>query len=370
MPALDTYRLSFGGGLHRGVSGINLEETGVHVPSDTLFAALIDEWRHSGAVVPDCTAIFGPDAPFLLTSAFPVAGAVRFYPMPVDLTRVLTVETLRSRGKSVKHIRYLSEGLFLQALAGVRLDSYLFPEEAHVEPDRGLALQGGVMWLSADEVDGLPAEFKPSRGHRRALRQRRVWLSGQVPRVTVARTNSGSTIFHAGRTRFAPGCGLWFGVWWRRRDDVLPGSTTTYAQMMLEALGRLQDAGLGGERSVGYGAFLVQQGGSVSIPDPAVKGPMWLLSRYHPRSDELPVGLANPQAAYALTTVGGWLRSPDGAAQRRKQVTLAVEGSIVYPPAHPAGDVVDVRPTYENPDGDLPHAVYRYGLALGAGVAA
>ena len=48
MPNLTTYTLEFCSGLHRGTRGVNLEEAGVHLPADTLFAALVQAWRHCG----------------------------------------------------------------------------------------------------------------------------------------------------------------------------------------------------------------------------------------------------------------------------------------------------------------------------------
>jgi len=80
----------------------------------------------------------------------------------------------------------------------------------------------------------------------------------------------------------------------------------------------------------------------------------------------LPQALTAKDTAYDLVSVAGWLRSPDGPAQRRKRLILVAEGSLVRPPAFPAGDVTDVRPDYEGGPG-VPHPVYRYGLALALG---
>ncbi len=89
-----------------------------------------------------------------------------------------------------------------------------------------------------------------------------------------------------------------------------------------------------------------------------------LLSRYRP-SNGGTAGLRHPGAAYELTSVAGWLRSSQGAAQRRRRLWLVREGSVVFlPGTGPWGDVVDVRPTYDDPAGDLPHPVWRAGLAL------
>lgn len=370
MPELIPYQLAFGGGLHLGTRGVNLEEAGVSLPADTLFAALLDAWRRAGGDVADLAAPFvatPPDPPFLLTSAFPYAGEVRFYPMPLALTALFSAGTLRQRGKAIKRIRYLSEALFRKALAGELLDADLFPDDEYEEPQRGLVLQGGGLWLSAEEVARLPKGLRREPGQWHALRHLSVWEAGRVPRVTVSRVTSASTIFHAGRVRFAPGCGLWFGVAWRSPERQVGAGPLSFRQAFQQALALLQHEGLGGERSSGYGAFTFQEGKPFTLPDPAPGGPALLLSRYHPRQDELPQALVAADTAYDLVGVAGWLRTPDGPAQRRKRLVLVAEGSLVRPPAFPAGDVTDVRPDYAGGPG-VPHPVYRYGLALAVGL--
>jgi CRISPR-associated protein Csm4 len=81
--------------------------------------------------------------------------------------------------------------------------------------------------------------------------------------------------------------------------------------------------------------------------------------------------LNGDKSAYALTAVAGWMRSWDGAAQRRKRLWLVEEGSVVRVVGDgPWGDVVNVRPDYDSEaeSGGLPHPVWRYGLALPVGL--
>jgi CRISPR-associated protein Csm4 len=369
MPQLIPYQLAFHGGLHLGTRGVNLEEAGVSLPADTLFAALLDAWRRAGGDAADLAAPFTaapPDPPFLLTSAFPYAGEVRFYPLPLALTALFSTKTLRRRSKAIKRIRYISEALLHKALTGERLDDDLFPDDEEAEPQRGLALQGGELWLTVEEAAHLPEGLRRDPGRRRALRYLKLWGSGRVPRVTVSRITSASTIFHAGRVSFAAGCGLWFGLAWRDRERQVGAGPLSFRQAFEQALALLQHEGLGGERSSGYGAFTLQEGEAFTLPDPTPGGLALLLSRYHPRQEELPQALTAGDTAYDLVSVAGWLRSPDGPAQRRKRLILVAEGSLVRPPAFPAGDVTDVRPDYEGGPG-VPHPVYRYGLALALG---
>jgi CRISPR-associated protein Csm4 len=373
MATLMTFQLSFASGLHLGTRGVNLEEHGVHVPSDTLFSALVDAWRRLGGDPQAFVQPFVDGAPpFLLSSVFPFAGQVRFYPMPVELERVLSSKVLGSQGKASKRIQYLSETLWRRALAGEMLDDWLFSaDEFDDRQTAGVALQSGVLWLTVDETAGLPEAMrlvgKEQKRPLHALRHLPVWGSQRVPRVTVDRISSASTIYHTGRTSFAQSCGLWFGVAWQDPAATVVGDGRSYREALALALDALQHDGLGGERSVGYGAFTCTNGAAVTLPAPAAGQAAWLLSRYHPREAELATALGEG-ATYRLVSVAGWLRTPDGPAQRRKRLTMLAEGSIVCPSAYPAGDVSDVKPTYTNPAGDTPHAVYRYGLALAAGL--
>jgi CRISPR-associated protein Csm4 len=361
MPVLSPYLLTFQGGLRVGTRGVNLEEAGLPLPSDTLFSALMDACRRSGEEVASWLAPFlDCDPPFLLSSAFPFAGQVLFFPMPVDAARLFSPGLLASRGKEVKNIAYLSLGLLQKALSGETMDAWLFPEEESEEPARGVSMQGGELWLSVDEIPLLPEPFRLREGRRRALHARSLWARTQVPRVTVDRVGSASTPFHSGRISFASGCGLWFGVCWREKNGA---AKETFARL----LRLISEDGLGGERSAGYGAFDFSPGKPISLPDAGKRRPAYLLSRYHPREAELPGALASPGTAYHLTAVGGWLRSPDGPARRRKRVHLVEEGSLVRFETTWAGDLADVTPEYPELEGELPHRIYRSGLGLAAG---
>lgn len=379
MPILSVHRLRFHGGLHLGVRGVNLEESSVTVPSDTLFAALTDGWRRLGGNVDAWLAPFRtdpPDPPFLLTSAFPVVGGVRFYPMPVAPQRLFAE---RQAGKRVKRIRFLSESLLKRALKGELLDAWLPPEDAppgaHKTASAGLFLHHGALWLDmAAELDRLPGWMRfveETRGKRPvgAYPRLDLWQERRTPRVTVDRIASASTIFHIGHVRFAAECGLWFGVHWRAPERRVGDAATTYAESVAAALDYLQGEGLGGDRSVGYGAFTFDDGREqTTLPDSQPGQIGWLLSRYHPRREGAALtALQASGGAHRITNVAGWLRSPDGPAQRRKRIHLLEEGSWISVSGAVLGDLMDVTPDYENPDGALPHRVYRAGFGLTVG---
>lgn len=379
MPTIHPFHLAFSGGLHLGARGINLEESSAAVPADTLFSALVATWRLMGYDPPAIVERAQQSPPFLLTSAFPRVGDVRFYPMPVAPEVLFTRtgwQTIRQRGKAIKRLRFLSEGLVRRWLVEQEpLDDYLFDEQN--KSTQGISLQRGTLWLTREEVEQLPAAFRfvdKAQKHKRpieALRYLPVWTHHRIPRVTIDRVRSASNIYHVGAVRFAEGCGLWFGIVWQDADRPATDDGRTFRDLVHSALVLLQTNGLGGERSSGYGQFTLSEGTPVTLPDAHEGTLAWTLSRYLPQQAEVEAhALADANAAYAITTVRGWVHSLDAPDQRRKSVIMVSEGSLIRATGTPMGALVNVQPTYGANDGTagIPHPVYRYGVALALGV--
>lgn len=367
MPNLTPYPLRFSGGLHVGTRGVNLEEAGISIPSDTLFAAMLDALNRAGEDVDAFSKAYLEDPPFLLTSAFPYVGSVRFYPVPANSASLFDAKTNARYGKRLARIRYMSEGLLHEALAKGKLNDWIFPETENETPKTGVTLQGHTLWLKVEEIPNLPTEFQRHEQRRHALPRLTVWRTARVPRVTLDRITSASNIFHAGKVEFAKECGLWFGVSWRKPDAEYNGQK--FADVFEKAMQMLKDDGLGGERTTGYGAFSYEPDPPITLKDAQAGQLAYLLSRYHPRPDEVDSVLKGGEAAYRLVSVAGWLRTFDGAAQRRKRVVLLEEGSLIRASNGIMGDVVNVRPEYWDEQAKeykpgVSHPVYRYGLAL------
>jgi len=370
MPLLQPFRLNFRSGLHAGTRGADLEHTTVHLTADTLFSALVDAWRRTGGDPPAFAAPFAadpPDPPFRLTSAFPFAGDLLFFPAPANTRRLRAGAMDESQGKALKRTRYLSTRLFRAAIGA--------QDAPQANP---LKLQEGALLLDAAEAAALPpslrfVDAKPGSALQRlrpftALAHMAVWAETRVPRVTVDRLSSASTIFHIKRTSFAAGCGLWFGVEWRQPDATVAGAGLSYRQAFDLALAMLEDDGLGGERAAGYGAFTLAPAlPDLALPDAQPGEAGWLLSRCILRSDEVPAALQGKGVVYQLAATAGWTRSAQGTAHRRRRVFMLEEGSCLQAHGEILGQVVDVGPVgAEGPL--LPHPVYRYGLGLMAGI--
>lgn len=381
MPKLTLYHLHPNSGFHFGQRGVELERTGTHLPSDSLFSAVMTTAIQAGYEPDPLTDSFPKaegrsvdEPPFLLTSLFPRAGEVRFYPaLPLGL--MLSPAALQRlqqahRMKEIKKVAYISEVLFETLCSGTKLDDYL-PDQPPQSDDRGIYLQGSSLWLSRAEVEQLPQAFRQvERGGQvaKALQAATVWEIDVLPRVTVDRQRNTSNIFHAGRLNFGPDCGFWFGVEWRRPELQLQDKTLS--QVFDTWLYLLSDSGMGAERNAGYGHFTWQKGGTKVLPDPQTNGLFVTLSRYHPQKNELSTILEDERIAYTLVSVAGWLQTftSNEAAQRRRRLWLFAEGSVLKMPAssQTLGDLVDVRPRYEQKI--FSHPVWRYGLALPVGL--
>lgn len=332
-----------GSGFHFGRHGLGQEESGEHLTSDSLFAALTARQSAlGGAPAVESWMQYFIKAPpaFIFSSAFPQAGEVRFFPRP--MRSFLKEETRQEQDpKNLKRVKYVSEEIFLKILNGSSLEMLYSKENT---------LQGGVILVDVAERSKLPRPLRSKEG--------KVWITEQRPRVVLGRTQVNSTLYFTGRTAFSPDCGLWFGVRWIDRDQNLVSRLT-------DTLMDLGDAGIGGERANGFGRAEIKPDKPIELPDPT--GLPWVtLSRYLPTGQDQPA-LLYSQAAYHIETVGGWVESPGNPAERRRSVRMLVEGSVFGPlEGSVPGRIVDVQPTYGG-NQPLGHPVWRNGLALAVG---
>ncbi len=320
------------GAFHLGERGVGYEETSEMVHADTLFGALCSAWSllyGDEAVLKDLLPDGSPDwcPPLLLSSAFPRAGLVRFYPKPLlpppdgDIRRW-------------KDVEWVSEVVFCTWLGGGPLPRCLFTH-------------GGEVALTESERDTLVGHL-PGRDPEMPF-----WKVVRVPRVTLDAASNASELWHFGRLHFAPECGLHLWVGLRRLED-----------RFWTALRVLGDVGLGGDRSAGHGLFTV--GHSPEEPPWPPSGQRFVtLSPVYPRKDEVAALLADG-CAYRLVTRTGWIGAALTMPYRRRAVRLIAEGSVLTGASDAMwGSLVDVTP-----DGvpDLPHRVYRWAYAFPVGV--
>ncbi len=335
-----------GRAFHFGRHGLGQEETAISMASDSLFSALLARLalREGYAAVQQFIQPFLSGAPpFVLTSSFPFAGLVRFYPKPLQMGALPANTPDTVPKKLLKKISFVSETCFSKLLAGKSLASLYSSDRL---------LQGGAVLVDPTDMILLPSHIRNG--------ETPLWSIEQRPRVTIGRPTSKSSIYFTGRVAFAQECGLWFGIRWLVEDHHLQSLVSLL-------LADLADAGLGAERSVGFGACRIEPATTIDLP--SANNTLWVtLSRYLPDKNELHA-FSHPLAAYQLIRIGGWMDSPIRRGQRRKSVVMVVEGSVFGPISRPVpGQVVDVKPRYQDNSEPIPHAVYRSGLSVAIGL--
>ena len=99
-----------GRAFHFGQRGLGLEESGLTLPSDSLFSAFTARLADSFPEALDAwnAAMEASKPPLVFGSALPCLGKVRFFPRPLRLHR----EDQKEAGKSIKRLRFVSEKLF------------------------------------------------------------------------------------------------------------------------------------------------------------------------------------------------------------------------------------------------------------------
>jgi CRISPR-associated protein Csm4 len=330
MPIFD---LTMRGPLHLGeYTGIHREAALEWIPSDSLFSALISAWARQGMAVDELLeALKGPTPPWIISSAFPRAGEVRFYPVPPRLP-VHSGMSGEGSTKAAKKIRWLSAEVYNTLASGETPDR-----------DEDNFLHGGTVWITSAEYRHVKKLLELGDDGRWKL-----WSTQVVPHVTLDRVHNASTLFYTGRVSYGKSCGLWFA---------LRGP----ADNMQLALNYLAEAGLGGLRSTGHGSFNWSE---THTELPEVKSGYGLcISRYAPQTkEEIAHSLQAKNSAYKLVTVGGWCQDDGGHAWRRRAIRMVAEGALL--PAGSNGGMVDVRPLKPEDWLGPQRPVYRAGWAF------
>ena len=335
--------------------GIERQRVLAHIPSDTIWAALFTTWMRDRRCREELLPRFSPSGPppLTLTSAFPclLSGndkprpTLRLYPRPLVRLNA-DPRRVEEMGKRVK-ASWVSERLFRRLCQGENIDDALQRE----------CFAPGGLWFDPEDRKQLPFHLLDPEGHIRPL-----WAVEDLPRVALDRVTHAGNLYHIGHVTFARGVGLWFGV--RADSDLEP-----YLHWALDALA---DAGLGGLRSTGHGAF--RWGRAEEEDRPATEsGHAVTLARYAPRNqEEVEAALQSPHAAYGLVTIGGWCVDDSEHAWRRRWVWMVAEGSVIGHSAGTPGWMVPVTPArpedWDEAASPWPFGadrpVYRWGYAF------
>ncbi|MHB8625288.1 MAG: type III-A CRISPR-associated RAMP protein Csm4 [Aggregatilineales bacterium] len=354
-------RMRFHSAVRIGQSGVGIEKTDTRLSADTLFTALLSQLAcRDPALIEPLVAAFprrdGPDftpgdPPFLLSSTFPFAGDVLFFPPPtIQTTPIPATANARSDSpsdaKKLKKVDYVSEALFARLLRGETL--------ARFGQDKSTRkLQDDKVWLTEAEYRTLPDAAK---------QHGKLWAEQRRPRVAVDRLTQRSNIFHHGEVFFGEGCGLWFAVQWRDPNWALAGVPI---QTVFRALfDDLAVMGIGQLRSNGLGSFDYDFDSDRTFPEPndlAVS-----LSRFHPAPGDMAL---LSDASYVLTQIGGRMNANGRTDRERLSVGMMREGAVLSVRTANEG-VAGCLVNAADPDACPlnPHPSWRYGLMFPIGL--
>jgi CRISPR-associated protein Csm4 len=368
LAAMKLFKLTPRTAFHFGQRSVGVEGTQVFCHADTLFSALCLTLRE---LEPDGrTALTGlleqfprqghptGPPPFRLSSAFPYAGDVLFFPKPL-VPGKLGLTTAHEHGKTLKEVQFVSQSIFTAWLNNEALDGYLKDENL---------LHDGDLWVTPAEREALEVFRDKGTGNIQ------LWKVDTVPRVTVDRVTSRSAVYQAGQVRYRRvklkngelRSGLWVLVGWL--DEGRDRAQIDWLAKLFTVLG---DSGMGGERSAGYGQFDLEGPTDFAGFSILGLGERWLtLAPYHPCPDEVgDGGVLGEGCSYTLLLRRGWVASPEGMSLRRPLVRVLGEGSVLHHPAARAresyGDLADATPAVMEPaEGGTGHKVWRYGIAF------
>ena len=356
------YRLDFKTQLHLGratgaaqTGSLGLEKTETYIPADTLFSAICQTWStfYDTQSLTDFLNLYTAESetlPFTLTSAFPSADNVYFFPRP--LTFRGSEDASDDSKKKIKKVQFISQSIFQRIISDdlpdFDKDNLINGENIWINPDEKEQLKNVL--LTAEELKQL--EKAKDDNLKKLIDQKlNVWTTSTRPRVTIGPQNAGSEIWHVQTVQFNKNCGLWFAA---KFDS---DTTKHKVETLLRVLG---DNGIGGERNAGYGQFKIDPA-ILEIPTAQDSNQFVTLSQICPKTSGQLERLLIGNTAYNLNALTGWTGSP-GTHKKRKKINMFSEGSVLNSSDETIGRLVDLTPK------DYPHPVYRYGYAWQIGI--
>ncbi|HRR96688.1 MAG TPA: type III-A CRISPR-associated RAMP protein Csm4, partial [Candidatus Ratteibacteria bacterium] len=272
-----------------------------------------------------------PTNSFVVSSVFPYCADLLFYPKPFKKIRLgREQEEDLTLSKKLKSVNFLSSSV---------LKNVLQDREIEIKTDREKSMIIDDTFLVAEkEVNILKnIDF--------------IVKTTAVAKNMLDRITNLSEIFHIGETQVntKQGCGYYFFIKPSERFPV---------EKLRNSLELLGDEGLGGNRSVGKGAFKIILFEEYKFPvisnDPTK---IMILSLYNPEEREIKKGLLDG-AEYDLTVRGGWLYTSSNISWRKKRLRMFQEGSI-FRNICPVGRIVNLAPVIFKD-----HKIYHNGLAF------
>ncbi len=324
---------------HLGEKGIGIEEVAPYAHSDTIFSALCLSYLY----------IYGRDEleellkqfinrqpPFLISSILPLyndgESKIFFFPKPLIMPTVGEYE--ERVWKELKKASFFSKKVFENCLIN------------------------GIEWILESLKNGTILPINGTiltQDEKSRLKDGKIKLykDCQVPRNKINRLRPSSEIYYMGLTTYPLNSEMYFLV-----ENIKDSKNK-----LDKALSLLEEEGIGGERSLGYGRFkLIKE--ELEIIEADNTDAFITLSLYHPTKEEVQNFTQKAQfLSYKLLTRVSYAFSPAIKGGKLKQrVRMMQEGSI-FPKIEGQKFYGDI-PMVLSEDKTGSHPVYRYGYAF------
>ncbi|MDK2886815.1 MAG: CRISPR-associated protein Csm4 [Thermosipho sp. (in: thermotogales)] len=266
-------KLKFKTPLHVGYKeGVdNLTELFIH--SDTLFSSIVNAYNKLYGLKKTETFINAiiKDNVLNISSAFYYYKNVYFYPKPLGYRFRIN----ENNKKRLKKVEFVSEDFLYKEISNPKIDGiFLYNED-----------------LNIDE---------------------KLYVVEERPKITVDRKSSEASIYYFSTLRFGKNSGLWFFL---DLDESIE-------KEVFSSLKLLEDEGLGGDRTYGYGLFTFQV---EKVEQAEIKGEnnYLLLSLCVPEKDEI-----NYILDYKIKEKTGFIYSMYTNTLRQPLIRFIAEGSL------------------------------------------
>jgi len=284
--------------VHIGKHGIGMEGSDIVIHSDTLYS-IIFQMR---------VKMYGiaEQLPIKLTSAFPFVRDIYNLPKPCLKPPGFDKEEIRAEyAKTVKSTSFVSLDIFDKWIKGEEIDYKT------------------LMKIGSLLSDNIKVDVRP--------------------RIAVDRLSSNTALYFGGGTIFKKGeAGLYF---------LIECGKDEY-RMLKEIFTLLQEEGIGGEKSSGYGRFETEFVENFKLPTVDDGNKYITLSLYCPINKEEISGIA---LSYQLVKRTGWSIC-EGKHVLQKRLLMFAEGSVFG--RQVVGKIANVSPDREG------HPIYKYGKAF------
>lgn len=297
--------------IHIGTGRESYDSSSSWLHSDTIASAMAAMSAQRGA-----TDICGFLDDLVISSAFPFFGDILF--LPKAHCRIRITKEVECR-KKLKHVSFIEASLWMKMA------------------------QGAILSLDDVAIDGV---FMYPKG----CDCGKISCAQTMQRVKVyADAEKDAEPFFFEWNYFDKEAGLYFMT-------TAEGKQLERIVSLMEQLG---DTGLGTDKNVGGGKFDVEVS-HIKVDDIQEANARMLLSMYIPGDDELEY-LNLDQSFYSIQRRGGFAAGstiPELRHLRKKNVYMFDEGSVFMTTSELKGNVVDLRPDWNNPE---MHPMYRSG---------